>query len=135
LRDLRMVQDSLRANGSERAADGELHNLIWQVETFGFHLAELEIRQHSRVHAQALRDLMGGSAEAFDAPELDRLATEGWPRQSAPSEDMTAEVLSTLRVMSLVQQRWGVRACSRYVVSFCSSAADLAAVPALARAA
>src|SRR5207245_3531588 len=48
LRDLRMVQDSLRANGSERAADGELHNLIWQVETFGFHLAELELRQHSR---------------------------------------------------------------------------------------
>jgi phosphoenolpyruvate carboxylase len=48
---------------------------------------------------------------------------------------MTEEVLATLRVMGLLQQRWGTRACSRYVVSFCSSAADLAAVPALARAA
>jgi phosphoenolpyruvate carboxylase len=44
-------------------------------------------------------------------------------------------VLATLRVMARVQERWGVRACSRYVVSFCSSAADLAAVPALAAAA
>jgi phosphoenolpyruvate carboxylase len=44
-------------------------------------------------------------------------------------------VLATLRVMSVVQERWGERACPRYVVSFCSSAADLAAVPALARAA
>jgi phosphoenolpyruvate carboxylase len=38
-------------------------------------------------------------------------------------------------VMALLQERWGPPACSRYVVSFCSSAADLAAVPVLARAA
>ena len=136
LADLRMVQESLHANGSHRAANGELHNLIWQVETFGFHLAELEIRQHSGVHAEAIRDLMRrAGSDALDPVELDRLATDGWPQLPEPAEEMTAEVLATLRVMSVVQQRWGPKACSRYVVSFCSSAADLAAVPALARAA
>jgi phosphoenolpyruvate carboxylase len=134
--DLRLVQDSLRANGSHRAANGELHGLLWQVETFGFHLAELEIRQHSGVHADAIRHLLGrGDAAAVDATELDRLATTGWERISDVADDMTAEVLATLRVMALVQQRWGAKACSRYVVSFCSSAADLAAIPALVRAA
>src|SRR3954463_4285577 len=138
LADLRMVQESLRNNGSLRAAVGELHNLIWQVETFGFHLAELEIRQHSSVHADALRTLLGSAGEDEELPpplELDRLATHGWPQSADAGDDMTAEVLATLRVMALLQQRWGSKACSRYVVSFCSSAADLAAVPALARAA
>ena len=36
--------------GARRSANGELQNLVWQVETFGFHLAELEVRQHSQVH-------------------------------------------------------------------------------------
>jgi phosphoenolpyruvate carboxylase len=132
LADLRLVQESLRANGAGRIADGELQHLVWQVETFGFHLAELEVRQHSGVHAAALHDL--GVAD-LDAATLDRLATDGWPELPKASEQMTDEVLATLRVMALLQQRWGTRACRRYVVSFCSSAADLAAVAALARAA
>jgi phosphoenolpyruvate carboxylase len=136
LADLRLVQESLRANGSHRVAHGELHGLVWQVETFGFHLAELEIRQHSGVHAETLRRLLGRPDDTgLDAVELDRLATDGWERLADHRDDLTAEVLATLRVMALVQQRWGPKACSRYVVSFCSSAADLVAVPALARAA
>jgi phosphoenolpyruvate carboxylase len=134
LHELRVVQESLVAAGAPRAAWGELQHLIWQVETFGFHLAELEIRQHSSVHAAALADLLGDDAGP-SAVELDRLAREGWPEVSAAHDEMTEEVLATLRVVKVLQDRWGPRACSRYVVSFCSSAADLAAVPALARAA
>ena len=40
LADLRLVQESLAAAGAIRQAFGELQHLIWQVETFGFHLAE-----------------------------------------------------------------------------------------------
>ena len=54
LADLRLVQSSLAEAGAVRQAYGELQHLIWQTETFGFHLAGLEVRQHSRVHAQAL---------------------------------------------------------------------------------
>ncbi|HEU5034059.1 MAG TPA: phosphoenolpyruvate carboxylase [Mycobacteriales bacterium] len=135
LSDLRLVQQSLRDGGAARAAYGELQHLIWQVETFGFHLAELEVRQHSRVHLAALADLLSDDAAATDAATLDRLARDGWPGGVTGTEPMTTEVLATLRVMALLQERWGPRACSRYVISFCSTAADLAAVPALARAA
>jgi phosphoenolpyruvate carboxylase len=133
LADLSLVQDSLAAAGAPRAAYGELQHLIWQAETFGFHLAELEIRQHSAVHAAALRDLLDVD-ELPDAAGLDKLASAGI-NATSPRDAMTVEVLATLRVMALVQERWGARACSRYVVSFCSSAADLAAVPVLAAAA
>ncbi|HWC36390.1 MAG TPA: phosphoenolpyruvate carboxylase [Mycobacteriales bacterium] len=113
LSDIRLVQASLAAAGVARSAYGELQHLAWQVETFGFHLAELEIRQHSGVHARALADL-----EANDG---------------VATEDATREVLATIRVMAALQDRWGPRACHRYVVSMCSTAADIAAVTQLAR--
>ncbi|WP_255574643.1 phosphoenolpyruvate carboxylase [Austwickia sp. TVS 96-490-7B] len=145
LTDLRLVQQSLDTAGDTRAATGELQQLIWLVETFGFHLAELEVRQHSAVHEAALVELLTGlpdvddpAAAAHDADFLDRLATEGWPkgatgRRHADLSERTVEVLDTVRVMAWLQERWGPRCCGRYVVSFSQSAAHLVAVRALAR--
>jgi phosphoenolpyruvate carboxylase len=56
LADLRRLRASLRAGGADRLADGELLDLIQQVEAFGFHLASIEVRQH----AEALRDAVAG---------------------------------------------------------------------------
>ena len=111
LGDLRLVQDSLKVAGAVRQALGELQHLIWQAETFGFHLAELEIRQHSAVHARALREIEAGG----------------------PLSAETNEVLATFRAVGWIQDRFGVEACRRYVVSFTRSAADIAAVHELAR--
>jgi phosphoenolpyruvate carboxylase len=110
LADLRLVQSSLAEAGAVRQAYGELQHLIWQTETFGFHLAGLEVRQHSRVHAQALAELRAG-----DPPSV-----------------MTSEVLETIRVMAWIQRRYGVDACRRYIISFTTSAQDIAAVYELA---
>lgn len=59
LADLRLVQDSLREHGAEEVADGgRLPTLIRQVEAFGFHLATLDVRQHSDAHAAALDEIL-----------------------------------------------------------------------------
>ncbi|MFI0487452.1 phosphoenolpyruvate carboxylase [Actinomadura sp. 9N215] len=108
LADLRTVQDSLASAGAARQAYGRVQHLVWQVETFGFHLAELEIRQHSELHEKALAELDGDRSES------------------------TEEILETLRVVAWIQRRFGVRACHRYIVSFTRSAADIANVHALA---
>ncbi len=57
LENLRVVQRSLAAAGARRAAYGPVQTLIWQVETFGFHMVEMEFRQHSVVHSRALADI------------------------------------------------------------------------------
>jgi phosphoenolpyruvate carboxylase len=118
LADLRMVQSSLAAAGATRQAYGELQQLIWQAETFGFHLAGLEVRQHSRVHAQALAELEVSNASPDQPP--------------APLSPMTEEVLDTIRVIAWIQRRFGAAACRRYIVSFTTSADDIAAVYELA---
>jgi phosphoenolpyruvate carboxylase len=131
LADVRLVQASLAAAGAARLAYGELQHLAWQAETFGFHLASLEVRQHAAVHAAALAEL--APEVAGDAAALDRLAADGWGEEPAEVSGPTREVLDTLRVMAELQGRYGPDACRRYVVSFSRSAADLAAVRALAR--
>ncbi|GHD00502.1 phosphoenolpyruvate carboxylase [Zhihengliuella salsuginis] len=111
--DLRIVQDSLVAAGAKRAAYGDLQDLIWQVQTFGFHLAELEVRQHSKVHAQTLKWL--------DEPaSVEKMAVPG------------EEVIETFRAIASVQQRYGMSAARRYIVSFTQSAQNLADVYELA---
>ena len=43
-----------------RVAWGEVAELRWQLATFGFHLASLEVRQHAAVHRAALEALADG---------------------------------------------------------------------------
>jgi phosphoenolpyruvate carboxylase len=111
--DLGVVQDSLVASGATRAAYGNLQELIWRVETFGFHLSQLEVRQHSKVHSQTLAWLDDPASVAAPA---------------VPPE----EVLDTFRAIAAVQARHGVEACRRYIISFTKSAQNIADVYTLA---
>ena len=129
--DLRLLQASLAAAGAVRMAYGGVQDLLWQAETFGFHLAELEVRQHSGLHTAALTAYLGDDAR--DSLVLDRVAREGFGDPVSPPDEMSREILSTMRAIAALQHRWGVRACHRYVVSFTSRASDLVAVRALAR--
>ncbi len=119
LADLRIVQESLAAAGAAKQAFGELQHLIWQAETFGFHLAGLEVRQHSEVHARVLSEL--------------RAAGPPGAEPGGALSAQTEEVLATIRAVAWIQDRYGVDACRRYVVSFTRSADDIAAVYELAR--
>jgi phosphoenolpyruvate carboxylase len=59
LTDLRLIQQSLVKTGFERVVQaGRLADFIIQVETFGFHLASLDIRQHSAVHESVVADML-----------------------------------------------------------------------------
>jgi phosphoenolpyruvate carboxylase len=111
LADLRIVQDSLVQAGAPRQAYGHLQQLLWQVETYGFHLTELEVRQHSAVHAKVLAELDAGG----------------------PRSEQAEEVLDVFRSVGFLQERYGPRAAGRYIVSFTQSAEDLANVHRLAR--
>ncbi|HYH93137.1 MAG TPA: phosphoenolpyruvate carboxylase [Candidatus Saccharimonadales bacterium] len=113
------LAEALVADGLGRVAWGEVAELRWQLATFGFHLASLEIRQHSAVHRAAL--------EALD--RLDDPATE-----VAPGVTL-GEVLATFRAVGTIQARFGEMACHRVVVSFTAAASDVTDVLRLTRAA
>ena len=119
--ELRVVQDSLVQAGSPRQAYGSLQELLWRVETYGFHLAELEVRQHSAVHAKALAECEAVAAGGAGA------GGSGGAGGSELSEQ-TEEVLEVFRTIAQVQRRYGPQAAGRYIISFTQSAQDLATV-------
>ncbi len=111
------LQRALIADGLGRVAHGELADLRWQLATFGFHLASLEVRQHAEVHRAAIAALAAGSG----------------PDTQVAAGVTLSEVLATFRAVARVQDRFGIEACRRYVISFTTGPDDVYAVLELAR--
>ncbi len=141
------LQRCLVADRLARVAYGEVQEFRWQVETFGFHLASLELRQHSEVHAAAVAALVGprngdepgeggdgSQAEAGGAGSTATRSVAAGPRQGRAAADLSSEivpgvsvgeVVATFRAAAAIQRRFGQEACHRYVISFTRSAADV----------
>ncbi|RPJ60141.1 MAG: phosphoenolpyruvate carboxylase [Acidobacteria bacterium] len=119
--DLRRVRKSLRENRGRRIADLLLDPLIRQVETFGFHLYTLDIREHAEVHATAVSELRAG-----------KQALEG----SLPQElsGSTLSLLDSLREVARLKKFYPAEAIRSYIISGAQSAGDVLAAVWLARA-
>jgi phosphoenolpyruvate carboxylase len=125
--ELVVVQHALAAGGLERVAHGELADFRWQLATFGFHLASLEVRQHAAVHRAAIAALDAGAG-----PDEEVAAGVALGEEVAAGVAL-GEVLATFRSIARLQGRLGPGACQRYVISFTTSAEDVAIVLELAR--
>jgi phosphoenolpyruvate carboxylase len=135
--DLAILAQSLQAeikgglNGS-----AQLSRLIRAVETFGFHLATLDLRQNADVHARVVAELL---KVAGVAPDYESLAEEervAILRHELASARLLASPFSvyspeTLSELSIVRaaadahQRYGAACITNYIVSKCESVSDL----------
>ena len=61
LDDLRLLQKTMVAYGSKNIAFNDVQDAMRIVQTFGFHLAHLDIRQNSRFHELAFSQLMNAA--------------------------------------------------------------------------
>ena len=142
--DLTTMRRSLLDHCGRRIADAALADLIWRVRVFGFHLAEMDIRQHSSVHTQALTEIMarmGVVADYASLPEEDRIRLLRQeilnPRPLLPAEPIfspaTNELIATLRTVAQLQREVGLAACHTYIISMTRAASDVLAVQLLAK--
>jgi phosphoenolpyruvate carboxylase len=116
--DLEALRASLAGNRGLRIARTLVDPLLLQVKTFGLHLHTLDIRQHARAHAQALKEAIADSS----APTLPGgLSAE------------TSSVLETFRVISEIKTGCSPEVIRHYVISGASCVDDVLAVVRLAR--
>ncbi len=134
--DLGLIADSLRHHRGEHAGLFAVQRVLRKIETFGFHLATLDIRQDAAVHDAAIAVLLDDPAwpqrpvpERIErlAPLLDRPILE-----SHPDAD-TERSLAVFRTLADARRRYGEQAIGPYIISMSRSAADALAVLALAR--
>jgi phosphoenolpyruvate carboxylase len=121
--DLQLMSESLEASGGQRIARQLLDPLLRQVKTFGFHLHSLDIRQHARVHAQAIAELSRGAAGE----------DKGFRSLLDSPSDETRRVLETLRMVAELKREFPPQAIRTYVISGASRVEDILAVVWLAR--
>jgi phosphoenolpyruvate carboxylase len=134
--DLEVVLASLIAEHGPAFAHGDLPELIRQVDTFGFHLARLDMRQNSSVHERTTTELLkaAGVCDDYAAIEeparIDLLVRElahGRLLHSpfATYSEETAREIEILRTAAQVKQLYGRDAIRAYIVSNTTSVSDL----------
>ncbi|MGI8785594.1 MAG: phosphoenolpyruvate carboxylase [Acidobacteriota bacterium] len=126
LEKLKAVRSSLQGSGAERAANGPLLDLIYQVQTFGFHLATLDFRDHSAKLRTASSELIPAGARARETDRIRALKQRALALKipEGPSAAL-ADLLEQFRAIRRIQDRHGSESCSRYIVSMTNRPSDL----------
>jgi len=143
--DLAVLDRTLRDAGFAAVPGPGLRDALRRVDVFGFHLASLDLRQHSAVHDRVVDELLahGGRSGYLALDEEARrtllgdvLSSPITPVRERDSLSPSArEVLATLDTVGRARRELGPRACERYVTSFTRDVSDLLEVVFLARAA
>jgi phosphoenolpyruvate carboxylase len=148
LEDLQILQRSLRRNrGAMLAEEGLLGDLVIQVKTFGFHLASLDVRQHSEEHEKALDEILSAAQAipgglrytALPEEERVRLLTREL-RQVRPllprewiGSAQTQSVLEVFEVIRHGRRYISPEAVHTYVISMTHDVSDVLEVLLLAK--
>lgn len=139
LADLELLRGSLCAHRGVHAGVYQLDRLLRRVRTFGLHLARLDLRQDSRVHARVLAELLADPDWAgHDAAQrLQRLRplALGRKRPRRAEGEEAQRVLAVFATLAQLRARFGAAAFGAYIISMTRDAADVLAVLALAEAA
>ncbi|MFT4922975.1 MAG: phosphoenolpyruvate carboxylase [Haloarculaceae archaeon] len=130
LEDLSLISADLRATDAERIAEARVDPLIRKVETFGFNLASLDLRDHQENHTATVTEMLAAEGIDYAAMSEDErvdLLTEGILEDSdflanlAPDDlsETTVRVLDRFDALSDWQAEFGIDAIDTYCISMC----------------
>jgi len=143
--DLQALYDSLVESGARRLADTDVLPVLRALDVFGFHLAQIDVRQNSVFHAKALSQLMtaagidGSQWEEWSETERLRFLEKELqsPRPflhaSASAGPEADAVLGCYRVLATHIAKYGADGLGALIISMTRRVSDLLVVYVLAR--
>ncbi|GAB1234591.1 phosphoenolpyruvate carboxylase [Ferrigenium sp. UT5] len=133
--ELDIVIHSLERHGALYLSRGRMGELRRAAEVFGFHLAPLDMRQHSGVHEQVVGELLqkAGTPNYAQLDEAARRAALLAALQTGASlapelDDFSATARSELQLMRTaaeIHRRFGAEALPNYIISKTDAVSDL----------
>jgi phosphoenolpyruvate carboxylase len=126
--ELDVVINSLKQHKSDWLVHGPLRNLRRAADVFGFHLASLDMRQHSKVHEQVVTELFELGTHRKDYLKLSESERTKWllaeissPRPLlSPYLDYSKNSQGEFRILQMaaeIQRRFGHAALPNYIIS------------------
>ena len=135
--DVALIAASLRANKGTNAGLFYVERLLRRIDTFGFHLAALDVRVHASVlHLCIARGFDDPKWLARSGHERRALLTEALEKDRGPAVELDALGKRSLAVFESIVQarhRYGADAIGYFLVSGATGADDVLAALLLAR--
>jgi len=136
MEDLRIIGRSLASHGDGNLAGAGLKDLMVQAQTFGFYLAQLDVRQESTRHTDAVAELFARAPNLPDYAALDeasriRVLDEMLGHGGTPllfADDLSDETRQTLLVFKAIaelKQEISDDALGAYVISMTHEASHV----------
>ncbi|HHP7241531.1 MAG TPA: phosphoenolpyruvate carboxylase [Cyclobacteriaceae bacterium] len=145
VKDLQALKKSLLEFGALSVAYDDVNSVIRTVETFGFHLAALDIRQNSNFHDLAISQLLEAAgfqdSDYINWPEEKRIEFLNHELKSNrpfthPKTELGDNARAVVDVYTVVRKhidKYGVYGIGSFIVSMTRSLSDLLGVYILAR--
>jgi phosphoenolpyruvate carboxylase len=133
-RDVGLLAEAIAQTAAAKYLSEDLRTWLKQIDTFGFHLARMDVRQNSIIHRDAVNELLSATglhADPQSLPEPERLALLQKtlnPHLQLPTGCVSAksqEVLASFDVLHRVSSRYGQSGVGGLIVSMTSSASDI----------
>lgn len=141
--DLELIQESLRQNNGWRLADGRFATLVQQARIFGFHLATLDVRQHSDRHRDAMAEIYARYHPGADYRALSEADKVAWLVEEIRGQrpltaqlnfsESTNQTIALFRLIQTAQERVGPQAIQTYIISMTTSVSHMLEVLLLAK--
>ncbi len=144
LKDLILIRDSLISHGDQKIADLAIKDLIRLVESFGFYLMHLDVRQESTRHTEAVAEILQQSNTFMDYDGLDedtrikllsdliQHQCEGIEFDASQLNDANKETLEVFKVIEKMHGEISPHAFGEYVISMTHQASHVLEVMLLA---
>lgn len=134
--DLDILIHSLEQHGALYISQGRLSNLRRAVEVFGFHLAPLDMRQHSAIHEQTVSELLAHGGILANYAELDEAARRAILLKTLQADqllmgdveqysEIAQSELRILQVAAQIHQRFGHEAMPNHIISKTDAVSDM----------
>ncbi|MFC5407621.1 phosphoenolpyruvate carboxylase [Cohnella soli] len=142
--DIELIDRSLRHHYADFVADAYLKRFVRQAELFGFHLAALDVRQHSKEHENTMTELLAKAgvtdryADLSEQEKIDLLhglLSEAKPllNETITLSESSTECIEVYRTIKRAQQEFGSGCITSYLISMTQGASDLLEVMVFAK--
>ena len=143
-RELEVVKNSLVHHNEANLTRGSLRDLMRLLDSCGFYLSKMDIRQESTLHSQAIHEIASTLDEPVDYYALNETERQAWLTQQLLRTDtlvydrrqitiQSADIISVFELMSDMRKEVSEDCFGSYIISMTHEASHLLEVALLAK--
>ncbi len=130
--DIKLLADSLEANKGEHAGLFSVRRLLRRIDTFGFHLLTLDVRQDAEVHRRVIGECLGEDDwDEWSADDrAERIVEAIQSKESVPDQLSTQarKTIGVFQAIAFCRRKYGPKAIGPFIVSMTQGADDILSV-------